>query len=80
MQRQATFQTFLNITNVRVDTSHRVAHILGAAGKPYSDGELVEQCLVETANAFILIKNVILSPFHSHVVARHPPFIDIYIL
>lgn len=46
-QRKTTFQTFLNRTNVRVEASYKVAHILGAAGKSYSDGELVKKCLVE---------------------------------
>ena len=47
MQRKATFHTFFYTANVRVEASHRVAHILGAVGKRYSDGELVKQCLVE---------------------------------
>ena len=47
MQRKSTFQTFLNTASVRVEASYRVAHILGAAGKSYSDGELVKQCIME---------------------------------
>ena len=48
MQRKTTFQAFYKTANVRVEAPYRVAHILGAAGKPYSDDELVGQCLVET--------------------------------
>ena len=44
MQRKATFQTFLNTANVRVEASHRIAYILGATGKSCLDGELVKQC------------------------------------
>ena len=53
MQRKATFHTVLNTANVKAEASYRVAHILGAAGKPYSDGELVKQCPFETVKCYI---------------------------
>ena len=47
-QQKWGFQTFVKSSNARVEASYKVAHILGVAGKPYSDGELVKKCLVET--------------------------------
>ena len=48
LQKQTTcITTFAKSTNSRCETSYRVVHHLGVAGKPYSDGELVERCLTD---------------------------------
>ena len=39
--------TFTNSDTDRCEASFRVAYHLGVVGKPYSDGELVKQCLVD---------------------------------
>ena len=39
--------TFAKSTNSRCGASYRVAHHLGVAGKPYSDGELAKPCLID---------------------------------
>ena len=39
--------TFIKSTNNRREASYRDAYHLGAAGKPYFDGELVKRCLID---------------------------------
>ena len=39
--------TFIKPTNNRCDASHRAAYHLCVAGTPYSDEELVKQCLID---------------------------------
>ena len=46
-KQTACITTFAKSTNSRCEASYRVAHHLGVAGKPYSDGELVKRCLMD---------------------------------
>ena len=46
-KQTACITTFAKSTNSRCEASYRVAYHLGAAGKPYSDGELVKRCLID---------------------------------
>ena len=47
LRKQTTcITTFAKSTNSRCEASYRVAYHLGFAGKPYSDGEIVKQCLL----------------------------------
>ena len=42
-KQTAGITTFAKSTNNRCEASYRVAHHLGVAGKPYSDGELMKR-------------------------------------
>ena len=46
-QQTSCMSTFTKSDNNRCEASYRVACHLGVAGKPYSDGKLVERCLID---------------------------------
>ena len=48
--------SFVKSTNSRCEASYRVAYLLGVAGKPFSDGELVKRCLIDVVKCIHLRK------------------------
>ena len=46
-QQTSVLSAFVKTTSNRSEASYRVAHHVGVAGKPYSDGELVKRCIID---------------------------------
>ncbi|XP_026475590.1 general transcription factor II-I repeat domain-containing protein 2-like [Ctenocephalides felis] len=48
--QQASFSAFVNQNSAAVAVSYKIAHILGKRGKPFSDIEMIKECIVEAVN------------------------------
>lgn len=45
--QQASFSTFVKKNATAVEVTYKIAHILGKRGKPFSDVEIIKECIVE---------------------------------
>ena len=66
-KQTACITTFAKSTNSRCEASYRVAYHLGAAGKPYSDGELVKRCLIDVVKCIHSGRKLIILQLFSRV-------------
>ncbi|XP_026475835.1 general transcription factor II-I repeat domain-containing protein 2B-like [Ctenocephalides felis] len=48
--QQASFSAFVNQNSAAVAVSYKIAHILGKRGKPFSDIEMIKECIVEAVS------------------------------
>ncbi|UYV74856.1 EPM2AIP1 [Cordylochernes scorpioides] len=47
LHRQQTFNKFFQQNNNATEATYKVAYILGKWGKPFSDVEMIKECIVE---------------------------------
>ncbi|XP_023226735.1 general transcription factor II-I repeat domain-containing protein 2B-like [Centruroides sculpturatus] len=48
--QQASFSAFVNQNSAAVAVTYKIAHILGKRGKPFSDIEIIKECIVEAVS------------------------------
>ena len=51
--KKATFVVFIKKTTSAVDVTYKIAHILGKKGKPFSDVEIIKECIVEAVSRYV---------------------------
>ncbi len=52
IQGKKIMEKFLGSTKKKyIEASFKVAYLLGKSGKPYSDGELIKQCLISVSES-----------------------------
>ncbi|XP_056645038.1 uncharacterized protein LOC130450591 [Diorhabda sublineata] len=48
--QQASFSAFVNQNSTAVAVTYKITHILGKRGKPFSDIEIIKECIVEAVS------------------------------